>query len=505
MSPSPTATDDLTFRRQFYLGPDFPDLLAGWTRHRVNDRLGLSVHPDLTWTRADLDGRTLILLGYALDPRRTDHDDQAIIDEAIRQGATLDRLISAFHPIAGRWAAIYVDHERLVAFHDATGSRQVFHCRDADGTVHLGSSAGLLARITRRPKDTQALQQLEREGVFRAGFTHFWPGSGSAFVGINRLLPNHHLDVVTGDVERFWPCSPIPTMDPDEAAALSISTLSGVISAASTRYPLALSLSAGFDSRLLLAACRTIATELTYYSYKRQGKNFLSPDVRLPQRICRDLGLRHKVIDARPQADGSLADAIAASVVPFHQPVVDQASALRRDPPRPDGRWVTVNGNVAEVAQRRLRRLPVTPENLARNARMSGSAFAMEHLSAWHSSSSQAFSAAGADPWDLLYWEHKMGGWYATIRTEFDVSEEVVTPYNSRAWLAAMLGVDPTLRSAPDWPFFRDLIGDLWPRLLDYPFNPPDRVDVVHKRARSLAKGVVTAGRSRKEAPEAPP
>lgn len=502
MTSSPAAVlDDLTFRRQFFLGPEFPAFLVGWERHRVNDQLCLSVHPDLPHTRAHIDGRTLILLGYALDPQHPGRDDQDIVDGALRQGTTLDRLLTAFHPLAGRWAAIFVGHEQTVAFHDTTGSRQIFHCEGHDGRVQLASSAGLLARVTGRRQATKSLQRLERENVFRERFIHFWPGDGSAFIGISRLLPNHYLELATGDITRFWPNAPIPQVDPDEASAFSINTLTGAISAAATRYPLALSLSAGFDSRLLLAACRPLTPDLTFYSYKKTGMTSRSPDVRLPRKILGDLGLQHKVITVPTLPSEHVARAISKSVIPTHAATVSQASALLRDPPRADGNWVTLNGNVAEVAQCRMRRLPVTPENLANALRMPDSSFAMEHLAKWHGRGSGAFERAGVDPWDMLYWEQLMGGWYATVRTEFDVSEEVVTPYNSRAWLEVMFGVDPALRSAPTWSFFRDLIGEMWPQLLDYPFNPPDKVGVLYNRLRSRAKGLIRATRPTSHSP----
>lgn len=487
----PLGSETLRYRRQFVLGPDFADLLSGWQRHRVADQLAATVHPALPYVRVDDADRSLVLLGYVIDPRRPERNETAVLQDILRRSSSFSGILEAFDPFAGRWAGIYLADNTVRVFHDAAGLRSVYHTLASTGPVWCASTPGLLARVTDSPEDVDHRDELVRAGVFDRGTNHFWPGSGSSFLGISRLLPNHFLELHTGRVERYWPTSPIPPSDPVEAVARCADTLSGVLTAAAARYPLALAMTAGIDSRLLLAASRGSVDRLTFHTLKKTGMTSRSPDICVPRKMLRNLGLTHKVIPVQRCAKGVVAETVRQTFFPCHQQTADQVAAVFADPPRTDAQWVTVNGNVSEIARSYYARLAFTPENLAISIGMSKSAYPAEALSSWLEAAVPAIESSGIDPWDLFYWEHKMGGWLATVRAEFDVVEEAVTPYNSRTLLVDMLGVDASLRAAPDHAFQRDLIRYMWPELLDYPINPPARLAPLrrgYRSARSLAR-----------------
>jgi hypothetical protein len=483
---------NLAFRRQFVLGPEHhDDITMGWDRYRVNDRLWVSCHPDLPCIRVEVDCRSLTLLGYILDPRVPERTDKTILENLLHNWTTIEDLLSAFDPLVGRWAIIYTESEQVVVFHDATGMRQVYFAHDDNGTLWCGSSPCLLSRIIGLEPDLQNRQQLLRDGVFSQYVDHFWPGNGSAFLGIQRLLPNHYLDAITSQVSRFWPRIPMPVLSEDKSISLCAATLTGSISAAAARFPLALAITAGLDSRLLLAASRGVAEKLSFYTLKRPGMHSISPDVRVPRRLLGDLGLRHRLISVQRVSSGLINDTLHNTFYPVHQSLCDVIEALIADPPRSDGVWVTVNGNVCETARCFYNRVEVSPDSLANKAGMGNSRFAAEQFWAWYESAQTAIEATGINPWDLFYWEQKMGGWLGTIRTEFDLAEEVFTPYNCRSLLECMLGVDESLRSAPQYQFFRKLISTLWPELLEYPVNPKDYISLARNHYRSTINRVL--------------
>lgn len=486
----------LAFRRQFVLSQSSTDLLPGWIPHQVAGDLVLSVHPDLSYTRADANDRSVLLLGFVLDPRHPDRDNQTILSTVLQNTTRFDEILREFDAFAGRWAAIYVAGGQVLLFHDPAGLRPVYHWRDDHGSIWCASSPNLLSLLTGVSQDVGANRKsLSRGGALRTDRAHFWPGSGSAFLDVDRLLPNHYLDLRSGKIQRYWPRAPIPLEQQDVARIRCADTLTGVISAAAARYPLALAMTAGLDSRLLLAASRGCVENLAFYTLKKTGMNKGHGDIRIPRRMLKDLGLNHKVISVRQRSEGPVANAIHATFSPFHQSTADQAQALFFDPPRRDGEWVTINGNVCEIArysEHRLffRRCGVSPENLASSVGMGSSDYAVAQFGAWYENAKPVLNASGIDPWDLFYWEQKLGGWLATVRTEFDVVEEGVSPFNSRSLLECMLGVDASLRSAPDYPFFRGLIADLWPELLGYPMNPPAR----RTQLKAIPTAAITAG-----------
>lgn len=479
------------FRRQFITGPALPDdLLPSWPRHPVDEDLRIAVHPDLPVTRADQDDRTIVLLGYLLDPRHPTRGDRDCLDELLRGTTSLDDLVRAFDPLAGRWAAVYRDANHLVVFHDPTGQRSV-HFAGVDGVTWCGSTPSLLAHVLGLSPDTDAWDALIGDGLVSETAPHawrgplFWPGQGSPYRNVRRLLPNHLLEVRSGQVRRFWPMTLLPRREADGAIRTCGTTLSGVMAAAAARFPLALGLTGGRDSRVLLAASRHLADDLAFYTLRKSGVRRNNSDLRIPRRMARDLGLSHRFIEVA-EGPGEIFETITRTVSPFHRSTAHQAQTLASHPPRSDDDWVDVNGNVSEIARCAYPRVDPTPENFALYTHMEGNAFVMAQFAAWHEQALPAITASGINAWDLFYWEQRLGSWLATVRTEFDVVQEVVSPFNCRALLEVLLGVDESLRDRPDFSFYSALIADLWPELLTYPMNPRSRTAAITRRLRAL-------------------
>lgn len=483
-APTQNPMSGAAFRRQFAMGHELPDSLAGWSHHRVHHRWQLAVHPELQCLRVDSGDASLLLVGYVLDPGHPDRDDRAILQHIMREAPTFDEVLKAFDPLTGRWAAIHRTGDDLRVFHDAAGLRMV-HYAHSGGAVSCASTPSLLAHLTGLPADVAHRAELDRAGVFARGTHHFWPGDDAPFTGMHRLLPNHFLDIGTGETHRFWPHAPILERNPDEAVEPCTASLRGTISAATARYPLSVALTAGLDSRLLLAASRDHVDELGFHTLRKTGMTSRSPDIRIPRQILGDIGLQHRVIPVRSPASGTVADTLRRTFLPCHEQTVDQVVALAARPPGPQGPWVTVNGNVSEVARNFYPRTTLTPERLAGAVGMGRSRYAVDAFARWLDDAGTALATSGINGWDLFYWEQKIGGWLAGVRTEFDLAEEAVHPYNSRALLETLLGVRSTLRDGPDYPYHREMIRHLWPDLLTYPINPPDRIAQLQRRYRT--------------------
>lgn len=490
MSPSSTSIPGEApsigpaFRRQFAMGRELPDSLAGWARHPVHHDLQLAVHPELSCVRVDRNDTSVLLVGYVLDPRHPGRDDRTIIEHVMDGAPTFEDVLRAFDPLSGRWMAIHRAGDDIRLFHDAAGLRMVHYAHGPGTTTSCASTPSLLAQFTGLPADVEQHEELDRAGIFARGTHHFWPGDGAPYIGMHRLLPNHFLDLRTGAPHRFWPHTPLPEQEPSAAVAPCTASLEGTISAALARYPLSLALTAGLDSRLLLAASRQHVEELSFHTLRKTGMTDSSRDIRLPRQILGDLGLDHRVIPVRTPAAGPVAETLRRTFLPCHEQTVDQVVALAEHPAGPRGRWVTVNGNVSEVGRNFYPRTALTPDRLAGAVGMGRSRYAVDAFARWLEDAAPALATSGLNGWDLFHWEQKIGGWLAGVRTEFDLAEEAVHPYNSRELLENLLRVPSVLREGPDYPFHREMIGHLWPELLAYPINPPERGARLRRRYR---------------------
>jgi hypothetical protein len=65
-----------------------------------------------------------------------------------------------------------------------------------------------------------------------------------------------------------------------------------------------------------------------------------------------------------------------------------------------------------------------------------------------------------------------MGSWQATSQLEWDIVQEVFAPFNCRALIIYMLGVNVKYRSPFNNRLHKGIVRKLWPLMLTVPRNP---------------------------------
>ena len=461
------------FINQFILGPVFVDGLVGWKRVPVNDRLKLTVHPGLDVEQVREAEKAITIIGYVLDPLCPEAGNADIATALMASYDGLERLIRATEGLGGRWILIATDGAQTVVFNDALGLRQVFFTTtEFRHGFWAMSQPGLLAWLLKLPVDDDAMAFFDSYEV-RKYPEYRWPCAASAFSGIRRLLPNSYLDVGTAKEQRFWPTAPLGHRVLEEAVERAAGLLEGLMDAAYHRFDLVHGMTAGYDSRTVLAAARKHRACIRAITV-RQG---LMPDdhrdLLVPARLLEKLDIPHTVIKAMPFMSGSFSKAFKENVYLAHDHYGPDAEAILAHFSR---QKVVVTGSGAEVVKSPFReridgrKSGYTGGDLASIQWMGGNGFAVRHFSEW-------LEKIG-DPYDihlldLLAWEHLDGSWLAATLLEFDIAwRDTFTPFNCRALLGCLLSIDERYRKAPDYKVFRALVGTMWPELLDEPFNP---------------------------------
>ena len=146
---------------------------------------------------------------------------------------------------------------------DVPGARRVY--LDACGSLsavydpetrRVGATA--LALLDADEADRRFRRDLyDRLGIRREGW---FPGGLTAHEGVSRLMPNFHLDLADFTVRRHWPRAPIPE-DPDPEAMCEriMSSCEAIIDTVARRGETFIGLTAGNETRLLVAASRKIS------------------------------------------------------------------------------------------------------------------------------------------------------------------------------------------------------------------------------------------------------
>ena len=444
----------------------------------------LDVHPDLPVAQATGPGTELTLLGYALDPLDQGHSDEDVLGGLAALG-TAEPIIEATANLGGRWVLIVATEGGLQLITDAVGLRQVFYTAGPGGRW-CASQAGLIAAQAGIALDPDAAAFM-RSLYFRAYREYWWPFDTTPYRGIRRLPPNHVLDVDRGEARRYWPRAAFPQRPLEAVVGEGAELLRGSLHAAARRGPLALTLTAGLDTRAILAASRDVRAQVLCYTLDPRTLGTQQADLEVPIRLAARLGLPHLVIGAAPQADPDFRRAYRESVDTPHAAWAASAEGIAAVYPETR---LSVTASCSEIA-----RAPehwhdsprtVTPRSLLSFANMDadGSGYALAALGRWLEGAAPAAERSGQHPLTLFYWENRIGSWLASGLAEWDVVHETCAPFACRRLLETLLASDVGERRGPGYRLHHALIERLWPEALREPVNPLGPLQFLRQSAK---------------------
>jgi hypothetical protein len=476
---------------QFLLGPARVEIEPSWKTTSVAGSLVLTAHPHLPIVQVESEDkhRQLTLVGEILDPRVPGRGNRDILETLLDRLSTKADVIEATFPLGGRWVLIVKNGDDVFLFHDAMGLRQVFHTgpRLAQSPWVM-SQPGIAIDLLGLSMDPEA-EAFVDSLAFRSNTEYRWPASASPIRGLKRLLPNHVLDLKFGTVERYWPAAPLQEMSADAAVDALSKTLPGMIRAITSRHDVALSLTAGLDSRLVLAAARDVMDRVTCVTVRQSKMSDSNPDVVIPSRLLARLNLSHQLIRAPATTSPEFSRRFKQNVFFAHEGYGPDAEAIQK---YSGGARVALTGSGAEIGRcpfrsrvPRSKRSSIDAHQLAKLQRMGSERFALKSFDVWLEDARERFNV---NILDLFDWEQGHGSWLAMTQLEFNIAwRDIFTPYNSRELLTTLMSVNESERESPDYRIFRRLIGELWPELLQEPINPQPTKAWARKLRRGLS------------------
>lgn len=466
--------EKLLYHNQFILGPFFVEALPSWKRIKINNSIYLTIHPDLNACQAVYENKSITLIGLILDPENPEADDSDIIGGLIRKLSDCDNFMACTYKFGGRWILIVDDGGEVRLFNDATGLRQVFYTEILyAGDLWCASQPGILAEILNLEMDGDAIDFINSY-EFRKHKEYRWPGHSSPYRGIKHMLPNHYLNLETGRCKRYWPDKPLRYLPIDEAIEKISHTLQGLMKSVSNRFDLALSITAGWDSRLVLAASKEIKDKISYMTVRQSGMPESHPDIIIPSLLLSRLGLKHDVVKSNYVMNGEFARTFYKSVILAHDVYAPDAQAILNYYSQ---HKVAVTGSVSEIARwsvraelKKSKKEEITAGDLSILQKMGKNQYALNCFKDWLSGLGEIYNVHILDLFD---WEQGHGNWLATCQLEFDSAwKDIFTPFNCRKLLITMLSVEEKYRKPPKYKLYEKLILNLWPEVLTVPINP---------------------------------
>jgi len=460
---------DLAFRRQYICGPD-TTLFPNWNRTQLPDGNTLAAHPDLQITEHKGGHYHLFLLGYLLDPTDPGLDNLGVLQKIEQNAAGLNHLLAQLYDKSGHYVLFAYGGNRQIVLNDAGGLKQVYYHRDTGGRTWLTSHAAILADRLDLKVSPEAEHYIHSP-KYKKKLEPWWPGDSSPYMGVSRLVPNHYLDLATHTQVRFWPLTRLQHYSLRKGTQLAAELLKGTCQAAFNRSPVALTLTGGYDSRVILAACRDFAQQIDVFSMIYRHLNEESEDLVIPKKIAETHQLKYQQIRCDEEIPADFIDLYQRSTAGYKTDWMNLVYGRYAHVP---AEKVIFKGNIAEAVRcdfwpDGMYPVEVTVDTLVDASVLGDDPFVYQCMERWMKEALPT-EKLGYKILDTFAWEIEAGSWQAMSHSIFGFAHEEFSPFGNRKLLDIMLGVPKRYRCWPDIAMEQEIIKYLWKDLAVFPY-----------------------------------
>lgn len=431
-------------------------------------------------TQSDANSEVSIdCIGYCTHPAQPQKSTSDILRD-LAQHSSLDSFLLSTMMLGGTFFLIYRCTSGTFLIPDSGALMPCFFYHH-QGITYLGSSAKQLYQALPKtakpaPVETDFFDTAyAKKGLYLMGHTQ-WKG-------LYQLLPNHYLDLHTGKTHRYFPSAPLQKATPDEVIPDLINLLTGQWRAISCQQKPVLPLTAGWDSRVLLATAQPIINQLPFtYTMWHANWSEKHEDILIPPRLAHIAGVRHQFFfnnrEASPADLQKLQNHLDA-----HNPR-NPAMHTQVYNPHLSGLCI-VSGVSSETAKRYYgEEKNITPQRLSILAGYGNHPHAIYIMDQWLGTT-QSIQELGYDVLDFFHWEFNVGSSVAREVFQINLSQATVfPPFNHKLLIDTLLRVPPRYRDMYDHDVYRKLIAQCWPPLLSLPVNPNPKTRVIRTMKR---------------------
>jgi asparagine synthase (glutamine-hydrolysing) len=452
-------TYDALFPRGYIVTDDAsigPPQDAPWSRIALSETVFALAHP-LTATAHYRAGHAVLIVGHAFDldaPRATGPAIARTVHKRFAKGGFEEALLYVAY-LGGRHAVFIVADRNIYAIPDCASTYAIFQHSSRRGFA-FASNYNLLDDVLKLgPAKNIAAAMADPAYVSPQG-TYYpakWIPVRSVYPVIANCYAKYAQKKGRMTHKRFYPFAPLPRLGVDDGLERFRDRFLLHVACMSRRQRIALPLTAGLDSRTTFAALRHLRRhrDLTTFSYMRLNSPTEFEDVVGGNRVSFEAGVLHRVVPMRPvDPVGKFHKMFARS---FRRGSVfeSRAEALWHHIPHDRLMLLSV---VAEVggAFYQTRDAPLDARTLARKFTTSGFNKDPRLVEAFEAyidyTQLRTDRIANFDFYDLFYWEHRLTKWGALFFSELNLSHDVISPFNQRGIVEAMLSVDLEERKA---------------------------------------------------------
>ncbi|WP_296112370.1 hypothetical protein [uncultured Anaerococcus sp.] len=468
------------FRRQFVMGNiREKGLLKDFNKERLGG-FNIFAHKDLGLTRIDKDEKSLILLGFIIDPYHYQRTDREILKDTIESINNFDDLLKKSLSFGGRWILVYKSRDEFKLVSDPSGLRQVHY---SENHPLIGSNPAIINYIEDHSEREDENYKKYISSKFYKINEMEWYTNQTPYKNIKKLLPNSYLDLDIKkicdfylDIEEKSYCENIKIV-----TELLVKSLKGISQRQGEKIQ---SLTAGYDSRVIFAASEASGCDFDFFLSTMNVISRDNADIKIAEKILSDYGKDLEIID-------DLAD-ISPDFKETYQKSIAKAKILPKTLTihhfyKKGGDYIHISGNNSAVFKDYYKeKNPRDGKDLARIVGIPASLVIFnDDFEKWLKKRKNLAKNKGIDLMKLFYWEHRMPNWGSQYQQEADLAMEEFAPFNNRETILRLISMS---RDKSYTQVFDDIIKSLDPNLLSYEINPRTKKE----RAMDMVKNHVS-------------
>jgi hypothetical protein len=460
--------EKLRHRRQYILSPEVINPPFFSVNRPVGNTHNLYTHIDLVVTEYSCNGVTLILLGDIFDYEVISKTNLDILKDICIENYNL--FLKRLSPYIGSYVLIYVQNNRIFLSHDATATKKIYHCLNKD-SVWCASQPTLLVKTLRLERSRNESKIRYYNSIEYEKLNHAGIGNTTLYDGMFQVLPNHYFDLSQNKSIRFWPFEKhLDELTFQESAVFCARLIKGYVESIALRYKVMLPVTAGKDSRTLLAATKNIREDVLYYTNHHRHFKRNYNDIKIPSRLFKRLGLEYQIVNPYFPVDKDFEKIYfdnSEFACKAHLPFIYNYYKNFSD-------RVNLPGNIATGSIwyypifRKIDNMVLAKVNGVQKF-----PHALNTYSEWLRDGEEFSKAYNYNLWYLFYWEERLGNWGTQYQMDKDIAQLDFNPYNSRLLVDNILSVHPKSQlELANYPFTKEIIKNLWPEVLSESINP---------------------------------
>lgn len=445
-----------------------PDTVPDGWHVRQNGDWYLGSHPTLPVIDILTTDHTVIgwLLGWPINSEGEFVTQHCSIDIESGNGSVALQVESALYEYGGRWAAVFVAAGLQRVYLDACGSlAAVFSPRH-----EIVASTPTLVPYSEGCEDDHQLIAT----IMIPGHDNWYPFGLTPRRHVERLLPNHFVDLGRWETVRHWPKQEIEERGDTERAVQEFGTIvARSIAAIARDHRFYLPLTGGHDSRVLLACARDVLSRCTLFTV-RMPTSAAKLDCHLVQNMSRRLRLDHEFVPFRRLTSSSLTEFRYRTGHAIDGVAVNYAKVFQQL----DASYPMLWGAAGELGRGYHWRRGDTESSKLTGSDLIGHLARLLHPVCYAPLEDRAQRWIDALPvrntlsaWGLLYNEQYNGCWIGPKEYGYTHNCYRVWPMCHRHAIEIMLSLPTEYRLKA--AFTHDVIADRWPELLAFPLNWP--------------------------------